>query len=352
MTGLRRLWQTVLRFLYEITIGWIAALLRLAVELGARAAARRDLNRRGEAYTHCQVIPPDVYKRPDPLIYSQFELMQMGLAVTWDNPDIQLYDVAGGMAPVPSGTLRPETEYEIRATIYNGSTEAPAPGLPVDFSYLSFGIGATSTPIGTTSVNLPVRGAAGHPATAAVRWRTPSTGHYCIQVKLIWADDANPNNNLGQENTNVGTAHSPARFLFPVGNQNRVAATLELQADMYAIPSLPGCDEDAEPDGTAAKAHGERPRERSRRDREEADRRECERRLRRHRRESHGVGEGWSVTIAPPRLTLQPGEEREVEVVVEPPSGFAGTRPVNVSATDEHGRLVGGVTLRVEGSGS
>lgn len=350
MTGLRGLWQTVLRLLYGMTIGWIAGLLRLAIELGARAEARRDLKERGEAYTHCQVIPPDVYKRPDPLIYSQYELMEMGLAVTWDNPDIQLYDVAAGMAPVPSSSLQPETEYEIRATIYNGSTDAPAPGLPVDFSYLSFGIGATSTPIGTTGVNLPVRGGAGHPATAAMRWRTPPSGHYCIQVKLIWADDANPDNNLGQENTTVGTAHSPAHFRFPVGNP--IAATLELQADMYAIPPLPRCEEDAEPDGTGAKTFGDRRREGSRGDREQADRRECERRLRRHRRESHGMGEGWSVTIEPPRLALQPGEEREVEVVVEPPPGFTGTRPVNVSATDEHGRLVGGVTLRVEGSAS
>ena len=34
----------------------------------------------------CIQLPPDVYKRADPLIYSQYYLMAQGLAVTWDNP--------------------------------------------------------------------------------------------------------------------------------------------------------------------------------------------------------------------------------------------------------------------------
>ena len=33
------------------------------------------------------MIRPDVYRRADPMIYSQFYLMEQGLAVTWDNPD-------------------------------------------------------------------------------------------------------------------------------------------------------------------------------------------------------------------------------------------------------------------------
>jgi len=350
MSRLRDLWRLILRLLYGITIGWFCAMLRLADELARRRAKRRQLMGEGEVHTHCQVIPPDVYKRPDPLIYSQYELMEMGLAVTWDNPDIQLYDVAAGLVPIASSDLQADTEYEIRARIFNGSYDAPAPGLQVDFSYLSFGIGATSTPIDLTSVNLPVRGAPGHPATAAVRWRTPAAGHYCIQVRLIWPDDANPKNNLGQENTNVGTAHSPAHFKFPVGNLNRVPEVLELEADLYTIPAAEPCAE--EPPEGERPARGERRGILPRRSRyPDRDRAECERRLHRHRREAQGVDEGWTVAIDPPRLNLKPGETVDVEVTVEPPPGFSGTRAVNVNATDRLGRLVGGVTLKVEQDG-
>jgi hypothetical protein len=69
-------------------------------------------------------VPPHTYKRPDPMIYSQYYLMSKGIAVTWDNPDIQLFNIAGGA--VPSHGLSPTTPYEICARIWNGSTDAPA----------------------------------------------------------------------------------------------------------------------------------------------------------------------------------------------------------------------------------
>jgi hypothetical protein len=47
-------------------------------------------------------LPATIYKRPDPLIYSQAYLMARGLAVTWDNPDIWLTEL-----PAPDGTLVP-----------------------------------------------------------------------------------------------------------------------------------------------------------------------------------------------------------------------------------------------------
>ena len=53
---------------------------------------------------------------------------EQGLAVTWNNPDIQLYE--NGVA-VSSSSLKPNADYVIDATIYNNSTEAPAVGLPV-----------------------------------------------------------------------------------------------------------------------------------------------------------------------------------------------------------------------------
>jgi len=58
------------------------------------------------------------------MIYSQFYLMSKGVAITWDNPDIQLFD--GGGVGVASHALTPSTPYEIRARIWNGSTDAPA----------------------------------------------------------------------------------------------------------------------------------------------------------------------------------------------------------------------------------
>ena len=38
-------------------------------------------------------IPSTIYKRPDPLIYSQYYFMARGFAVTWDNPDISLTEL-------------------------------------------------------------------------------------------------------------------------------------------------------------------------------------------------------------------------------------------------------------------
>jgi hypothetical protein len=131
--------------------------------------------------------------------------------------------------------LKQHTDYEVWATIYNGRTDAPAIGMEVDFSYLSFGIG--TLPIGSTTVHLQVKGAPEHLATAKMLWRTPSArGHYCIQVERIWVDDANPYYNLGQENTDVGRAASPAVFEFPVRNADAVRAAIRLVADSYAIP--------------------------------------------------------------------------------------------------------------------
>lgn len=76
--------------------------------------------------------------------------MAPGIAVTWDNPDIQLFAIgpSGALTGIPSNGLKAATEYEIQAIVHNGSTIAPAIGLPVEFSFLTFGIGTTSTPIG------------------------------------------------------------------------------------------------------------------------------------------------------------------------------------------------------------
>jgi hypothetical protein len=174
-----------------------------------------------------QTVPGTVYKRPDPMIYSQEFLRAHGLAVTWDNPDIWVETIAPGDQPsgviVPSHDLVADTEYFVVAHIWNGSTDAPAIGLPVHYSFLSFGIGGASNPIGVTHVDLPAKGVAGCPAFAQMKWRTPAKpGHYCLQVRLVWPDDAQPGNNMGQKNTDVKALNSPrAAFTFPVRNDSR-----------------------------------------------------------------------------------------------------------------------------------
>lgn len=353
LESLKRLIRALLRALYSLAIGWLIGFIKLLEDLHRRHERQEELRREGHRYKRCQVIPPDVYKRPDPLIYSQRYLMSQGLAVTWDNPDIQLYDVAAGFVPVSSHELTANTEYEIRATIYNGSTDAPAVGMPVEFSYLSFGIAMTSTSIGSATVDLPVKGALGHPATAAMRWRTPvAAGHYCIQVKLIWADDANPANNLGQENTHVGAVHSPAVFNFPVGNPDRTPEHLRLLPDTYQLPEPIDCDQferQRQQDKKHGKGRGhDRGNGRDGHNGQNATPDDyCRELQRRHELGRFRIDPGWDVQIDPSELNLAPGAEQTVKVTVEPPAGFSGTEAINVNALDDLDRLVGGVTLYV-----
>jgi hypothetical protein len=271
----------------------------------------------------CVPINEPAYKRPDPLIYDQYYLMSLGFAVTWDNPDIQLY--RGGV-PVASSALDPDTDYDVVARVWNGSTEAPVMGLPVHVSYLSFGVQTVSHPIGSTVIDLGVPGGPSHPAFATVKWHTPATpGHYCIQVVLDWLDDANPANNLGQENISVGKTHSPADFEFTLHNPTKERLQYRFEIDTYRIPDLLPCKE--------VKDRAARTREA----------------LARHNRNSYQLPEGWKVTFAPPAPELLPGADQTVTVSVTAQPGFVGTQAINVHAFNRYG-LAGGLTLYVEGA--
>jgi threonine/homoserine/homoserine lactone efflux protein len=66
-------------------------------------------------------LPSTIYKRPDPLIYSQYFLMAQGFAVSWDNPDIWLTELPaadGSMAPVASSALKPNHPYRVHALVH------------------------------------------------------------------------------------------------------------------------------------------------------------------------------------------------------------------------------------------
>lgn len=279
----------------------------------------------------CIQLPPDIYKRADPLIYSQYYLMSQGLAVTWDNPDIDIFD---GTTLV-TGTLQPNHRYRVRVRIWNGSYDAPAVGVGVELSYLSFGAQTESHPIGTGHVNLGVKGTANCPAFLEMDWRTPELGgHYCVQARLDWFDDANPDNNLGQKNVTVAPLLSPALFSFSVRNDASVSQRFVLEADVYDLPELPDCPE--EPERRQTRLQESRARWA-------------------HARQTQGYGQfpvpdEWSVEITPAAFGLEPRREQTVQVAIEPrDQGFRGTRKFNIhvftSEERERRHLLGGVTL-------
>jgi hypothetical protein len=274
-------------------------------------------------------LPSTIYKKPDPLIYSQYYLMAQGLAFSWDNPDIRLTELPapdGSMAPVESNNLAPNHTYRIHAKVHNGSTDSPCVGMPVTFSYLTFGIGTVSTPIGATLINLAVKGGVGEPSDAFLDWTTPATpGHYCVQVLLIWPDDSQPLNNLGQENVDVKKLNSPkATFQFPLRNDAPVARRFRLETDVYPKPSPPACSE--------VPVHVSiRPRDP----------------LAAHRRAAYPLPPSWSVDLSPAgEQTLGAGEEVQITAVVTVPDLLTVPRAINIHAFADD-ILAGGVTLYV-----
>lgn len=338
--------KAFLAFLAAWLFGWLAALRNIFRSLQgslANAAARDRLPGRAAkgADSNCTPIRHPAWRQPDPLIYDQYFLMGLGLAVTWDNPDIALQ--RGGVT-VPSSELKPDTDYDIVARVWNGSTDAPVVQLPVYFSYLEFGIGMTAHAIDNgvpTLVDLGVKGGMGCPAVATKRWRTPRTaGHYCLLVFLAWADDANPLNNLGQENLAIGVAHSPAQFTFMLRNDGTERRAFRFETDGYRLPGPRPCDDVRRPTDADLRDRAVRP----------AAWRvtpTLDARVRaRHDRAAHPLPEGWRVALDPPEAVLAPGEVRSIRVDATPPAGFTGTQPINVRAV--HGDTpAGGVTLLV-----
>lgn len=322
----------ILRFggylIRTLAFGWIVdaadLLKRIWALLKAICAGRNVPHPDREISVGCITTSHPSVHRPDPCIYSQPYLLQQGLPVTWDNPDIVLR--RGGVI-VPEGQLMPNTQYEVEATIWNNSYDAPVVGLRVDVSFLSFGVGAVSTPIGTAFVDVGVKGSVRHPARVSVPWTTPATpGHYCIQVVLSWIDDANPNNNLGQNNVDVAAAASPAQFAFPLRNPFGRANRFVFTVDTYRLPELDPCADKPRPQETRAE------------------------RIRRiaakHRSGGIGIPPGWDVTISPQEVALDPGQEVTVQVSITPPPGFVGAQPFNLNAFAD-GAAAGGVTLLV-----
>jgi hypothetical protein len=313
----------MLRFIVQTLLyGWLDALQDLLQTMCDLLRRWWDRQGRGKVPTpqRCVPINEPAFVRPDPLIYDQYYLTSLGLSVTWDNPDIQLY--LNG-TPVSSSQLQPGTTYEVAAQIWNNSTDAPVVNMPVAFSFLEFGIGTVNVPIGSSRIDLGVKAGPNCPAVASMSWTTPTTpGHYCLQVQLQPPDDTNPQNNLGQENTDVGSAHSAAVFAFTLRNDTDLVHTYTFLADAYTPGTPDPCEGTRDP---------------------EKDRRE---RMARHERGSQPVPSGWQVTTDPEAPSLEPGQSTSVTVTATPPGGFSGSQALNVNAFHEYG-LAGGVTLTV-----
>jgi hypothetical protein len=289
-------------------------------------------------------IPPEIRKRADPMLYSQEWLMSMGMAVTWDNPDIQLF--RNGL-PVSSAFIEQGQDYEVRVQIWNNSYDAPAPGLPVHLTMFNVGAGTQGVWLGKHIVDLGAKGTSMCPAYATFKWRTPDTpGHYCLQARLDWPDDANPANNMGQENTLVGQLQSPAIFRFRARNAFAEPMRFVFEADDYQLPGRRPCPPEAARDHVQGATRLQESRARwaqalaaqgyGRQDTWRAD---------------------WTVKIEPEKEVLDAGEEIGVLVSIEPKSAdWHGRKPFNVQvfahakeATDKSERaFVGGMTLYVE----
>jgi hypothetical protein len=308
-------WSTVVSLLRTMLFGWVGSLLEFLKRLHKTRMEKMEPEHRPPARTDCVPIDHPAFVRPDPLLYSQRQLLAQGLAVTWDNPDITLFKAG---VPVSSAELEPNTTYDVSARIWNNSPEAPVVEMPVRLSFLDFGVGTEPIPIASGRVDVGVKGSAGAPGFVSIPWTTPATpGHYCLQVLLDPADDSDTSNNLGQENTDVVEAHSPATFTFTLRNDTRRERNYRFETDGYAIPQRETCTGDP-PD--------------------------TKRLLERHRRADHPVPAGFAVQISPPTPTLAAGAATAITVTVEPPAGFAGRQPINVNAFHEQG-FAGGVTL-------
>jgi hypothetical protein len=330
MKLLQFLLKIILEVLKGVTYKWILSLIYISERIlqalkGFCARRKVDHFDKTATNTGCGLIHHTSFHRPDPLIYSQKYLLSLGLAVTWDNPDI---DVLKNGVVVSESNLLPNTEYEIRATIWNNSYDAPVVGLVVDFSYLSFGVGTTSHPIATKVINLGVKGGVNHPAHASIMWTTPAAaGHYCILVDLKCADDLNPNNNVGQNNVDVVAAHSPATFTFQLKNNTNIRRVYRFAADTYTLPELKDCGERIS-----------KPRDNGKKWKQIQTL---------HNRNNYQVPPDWTVAMTPLEASLIPGEEVGIEVNITPPNAFTGRKAFNVHAILDNGKYAGGVTAYV-----
>ncbi|MBD3784783.1 MAG: hypothetical protein IE926_17840 [Micrococcales bacterium] len=301
--------------------GAFVELFRRLLRLLGRLFRRDDhpLGRRHKAArTRCVPIEDPAMRVPDPLVYSQRDLMARGLPVTWDNPDFTVLD---GGVPVPAHALLPDHDYTVDVRVWNAAPDCPVVMMPVHLSYLDFGMGTVNVPVATTLVDVGVLGGPNNPTHATFAWHTPPTpGHYCLQALLDPASDRNVLNNLGQHNTDVVQAHSPAVVGFTLRNDTQREHRYEFLVDSYVLQT-PDCEDLPKYREDLARHLVATP-----------------------------LPPGWAVDIAPDHPVLAPGALTAVTATVTPPAGFTGSQRVNIHAltTDAERLLTGGISVDVE----
>jgi hypothetical protein len=206
----------------------------------------------------CPPLPEAVVRRPDPCLYSQSYLQAQGLPVTWNNPDIWLAPASDPNAVEPdSYHLEADTDYIVSVRVHNAATDL-ALGVQVRMLFRHWSINAPDfVPVQRdTSGNEVFRHVDVDPMGATVtqfHWRTPAVPpgeavrHYCLQARLWHPMDVNPDNNVGQENTNVYAANpghvAPGEIVrveIPLHNPTRVAQRFRFEPSLYEIDARPG----------------------------------------------------------------------------------------------------------------
>ncbi len=86
MSGISQGWQAIPRAIRDLLASLMVLVPALKSFCRAIANTCHNCGKGRDRGGACITVSPAVLKRADPLIYSQYYLMKMGLSVTWDNP--------------------------------------------------------------------------------------------------------------------------------------------------------------------------------------------------------------------------------------------------------------------------
>ncbi len=162
-----------------------------------------------------------------------------GGSLTWDNPEIQLYD--SGNNAVNSNDLVAGQQYTVKAKIHN-TTAYKADHVRVTFQWANFGVGQPDRVwefIDEDVLDVPETSV----VEAEVKWTPLSAGHQCLMVRIDHIEDINGDNNFGQENCDVGPTASPREVNFYIWNPTDTDGYVYLVVRQY----LKQGDNDSQP---------------------------------------------------------------------------------------------------------
>ncbi len=209
-----------------------------------------------ESEEGCPPLPESIMRRPDPCLYSQELLMEQGVPVTWNNPDIWIAPASNPVAILAdSYHLAEDTDYLVTVQVHNASTDA-AVGVRVRLRFRSWGFNIPDLlPVETDGMGQEVSRyvdvAPMGSTTAVFHWHTPKLApgesrHYCLLASLEHPLDVNTANNEGQENTNVYAANPghvvPGEVVdieVPLHNAERRNQRFRFGAALYAVDEKP-----------------------------------------------------------------------------------------------------------------